>query len=110
VKLFVPFQPFPDHLESIGVLVKRDTTSWEMNISSSSTMIDSMSLARSLELFKWCSLLPTIGANMSARAREVLYQIEPVYSTMGRSGFPSLLIFGVQYILETFTAVGYNRS
>ena len=45
----------------ISVLVKRDTTSWNVKISSSCRVIDFSSTARCLEFFTWCCVIPVIG-------------------------------------------------
>ena len=56
----------------IGVLVKRDTKSWDLNISSSCRVIDFSSTARCLEFLTWCFVSPTIGPRRSARLRDTL--------------------------------------
>ena len=56
----------------IGVLVKRDTTSCDVNISSSCRVIDFISTARCLEFLTWCCVSPTIGPIISARLRDTL--------------------------------------
>ena len=57
---------------SIGMLVKRDTTSWDVNILSSCRVIDFSLSARCLEFFTWCCVSLTIGPRISARLRDTL--------------------------------------
>ena len=57
---------------SVGVLVKRDTTSWDVNMSSSCRVIDFSSTARCFELLPWCCVGPTIGPRRSARLRDTM--------------------------------------
>ena len=49
----------------IGMLVQRDTTSCDRNVSSCSIMIQAISLAKCFEFFMWCDVLPTIGGSRS---------------------------------------------
>ena len=56
----------------VGVLVKRDTTTWEVKMSSSCRVIDYSSTARCLEFLTWCCVSPAIGPRRSARIRDTL--------------------------------------
>ena len=62
----------------IRVLVKRDITSCDRNISSCSIIIEAISLAKCFEFFMWCDVLPTIGASRSAGDLDTLYPVDPV--------------------------------
>ena len=57
---------------SIGVLVTRETTSWDVKISSSCRVIDFSLSARCLEFLTWCCVSPTIGPRISAKLRDTL--------------------------------------
>jgi len=61
----------------IGVLVNKDTTSWEFKISSLSSVISARVCARCLEFLTRCSVLPTTHERMSAR-----YLVNQVKSQM----------------------------
>ena len=71
-------------------------------------MIEAISLANCFEFFMWCDGLPTIGASRSASDLDTLYLVDPVYSTIGLRELSGLWIFGLQYILGTFSAIGYK--
>ena len=65
----------------IGVLVKRDTTSYDWNMSSCLIIIKAIQLAKCFEFFMLCVdnyVLPTIGDCRYASYLDTFYKIDPV--------------------------------
>ena len=92
---------------SIGMLMKKQTTSCELNISSSSILIPAMYVLKSFELLTWCSVVPNKGPSMSASHRYVVDNRTCVVDYRSLGG---VLFVHIQYILGTFSAVGYRWS
>ena len=83
------------NVTSTGVLVNSETTSWDMKISSDSTLTVLSSCASCLEFLQCCDVWPKMGFIMSTSALDRLYVTEPMLSTMGLRGAPFLCILGV---------------
>ena len=79
---------------SVGILVKRDTTSKETRTSFFSIVCLLMNWANSRELRTWCSVLPTNGDKILTRCLDNEYVGEDVKETIGLSGMSGLWIFG----------------
>ena len=82
------------HFLMTSSVLLRDSTSCDKNISSCSTIVEPISLAKCFDCFVlWCHVLLTIGASRSASDIGTLHPIDPVYSTTDLSGLSGLWIF-----------------
>ena len=67
---FLSLLSFPSLLQiiynacSTGILVKRETTSCELNISSSLLMVPFMYVVKSFEFLTWCLVVPNKGPSI----------------------------------------------
>lgn len=78
-------------------------------VSSGSSFISLLLVAKSCEFLMWCGVFPTNGAKIVARCLAMLYVTELMLLMIGLSGAPSLCILGSPQI-RGIASQGYRRK